>query len=421
MACGRTTPQPPQAREEARFPHDLHLPPALAWSGVDGPGVCLECHRSSTGSPTQLIRPGADDHSPCDREQCHGAAFHSPPGPLCLICHEPPVEPLPTTAVRPYPPVQGMKHLASDFSHRLHLDAGRMERAVGFHVSCTDCHAWADAGHLAVPDHSTCARCHASEATREKMPVMNDCGRCHHQRNDAPTRTRQLIVGDLRFSHTSHRLDRQSRPIACVECHQRAADVATFGNHDVPPTSACVGCHDDAKRVKPAAQMKVCETCHQGKRSGLSSLAPRSHLPREEMPDNHTIAFREDHTREARANPEQCAACHTFMSGATRDTCDQCHQAMRPRSHTVTWREFEHGPSAAVDQDSCATCHGADFCIACHSRPPRSHFPLSAFRMGDHGVPAALDVRACLTCHDPSTGFCTESGCHSPAMGGLPR
>ena len=421
VACGRGKPTPPAPVVEGRFRHYLHLSPGMNWGRVRASQVCLECHRPTRVARTELGRPGSDDHAPCDREQCHGAEFAAQPGPLCRICHDGESTSLPTAALVPYPPQKGRRRLASRFSHKLHLNFSAMERAVGFHVSCADCHTRADETALTVPDHTTCARCHATEATRGRSPAMGECSRCHEQRSAPPVRARRLIVGDLRFEHRAHRRDRRGQAISCAECHQQTTRIAAIGMHRVPPTSACVNCHDNPKRVPEAAEMKVCETCHMEHRAGIGALPPRSHLPREEMPDNHTIAFREDHEREARSAPKECARCHTFMSGAKRDTCDQCHQTMRPRSHTVTWREFEHGPAAAAKQDTCATCHGADFCIACHSRPPRSHFPMAAFRMGDHGVPAALNVRACLTCHDPSSGFCTGSGCHSPSAGGLPR
>ncbi|MBT8493165.1 MAG: hypothetical protein KJO07_08910, partial [Deltaproteobacteria bacterium] len=242
----------------------------------------------------------------------------------------------------------------------------------------------------------------------------------HQRRKSPPDRARRMIIGDLRFEHGRHRRDRRGKPILCAECHRDASSAVATGKHLPPPTDACVSCHDDSQRAPQTLAMKVCETCHATRSASLGAIPPRSHLPAEEMPANHTLAFREDHEREARRAPQECARCHSFMSGARRDTCDQCHQVMRPRSHTAGWIEFEHGPAAAARQESCATCHGADMCIACHSRPPRSHQPVLEFRQS-HGLAASINVRACLTCHDPSTGFCTGPGCHTPAASGLPR
>jgi hypothetical protein len=421
IACrSERTSAPVVVVDDGRFRHDLHLPPAMSWPGKTLATVCTECHRPKAGSEAALSRPGTDDHAPCDREQCHGPDFRKLPGKLCETCHAATDRKLPSAELLPYPPQKGRRYLASTFSHARHLDFAGMERAVGFHVSCTDCHRYDESGQLERPTHATCTRCHAKEAVAKGVPAMGDCARCHQRRKSPPTRARKLIVGDLRFAHGRHRRDRRGKRILCAECHRDASGVAATDKHQPPPTDTCVGCHDDSSRSPRTAAMKVCETCHASRSASLRAIPPRSHLPAEEMPANHTLAFREDHEREARRSSRECARCHTFMSSARRDTCDQCHQVMRPRSHTAGWTEFEHGPAAAARQDSCSTCHAADMCISCHSRPPRSHQPLQAFRLS-HALPATINVRACLTCHDPSTGFCSGPGCHRGSPSGLPR
>ena len=416
----KPAPGPVPVADDGRFPHARHLPPAMAWPGKSPAAVCLDCHRTTTSSSTELERPGQRDHAPCDRGQCHGPEFQIKPGKLCLTCHADGDAALPSSKLAPFPPTSGRRYLASAFSHAQHLNFGRMEEAVGFHVSCTDCHAYDKDGKLGPPSHATCSRCHAKEAVANDAPTMGACSSCHQSRKNPPARVRRLIVGDLRFDHAGHRSDRRGKAIQCVECHSDTRSVPATGKHSPPPTDTCVGCHDNAQRVPKTAAMKACETCHAGRSGSLGALPPRSHLPAEEIPANHTLAFREDHEREARRAPQSCAKCHTFMSSASRDTCDQCHQVMRPRSHSVGWREFEHGPAAALTQDSCATCHSADMCVSCHSRPPRSHFPLQEFSRS-HAVAATINVRACLTCHEPRTGFCSQMGCHAPAASGFPR
>jgi hypothetical protein len=84
---------------------------------------------------------------------------------------------------------------------------------------------------------------------------------------------------------------------------------------------------------------------------------------------------------------------------------------MEPRSHTVTWREYDHGPEAAARSDGCAICHGGDFCIACHQVAPRSHQPLGEFSGPGHAPQAKLNPRSCITCHRPEM-FCVN--CHAP-------
>jgi hypothetical protein len=239
---------------------------------------------------------------------------------------------------------------------------------------------------------------------------MLDCVDCHRPGLRPVSRQRRVIVGDLRFRHGNHRADRAGRSIPCRDCHPGAARVTRLGQHQPPTTRACVDCHDDDARTPPTMRMRACETCHAGVSDTFSQLAPRSHLPPPERPEDHTLAFRRDHSADAALHGDRCARCHPSLSGNTRDTCDECHQVMRPQDHVVMWREYEHGPDAASRADRCATCHQGEFCVACHSQPPRSHFPLYDFRNGGHGALAVFDLRACLTCHVASRDC---EGCHA--------
>jgi hypothetical protein len=315
------------------------------------------------------------------------------------------------TRPAPYPPAIGRRALAAEFSHASHLDFGRMEDRVGFHITCSDCHAPADAA-LETPDHAVCGRCHAPESNVPGAPNMTECTRCHHEREWQPSRLRQFITGDLRFDHAAHRQDRRGRPISCAECHTGTTGETVTGQHAPPAMASCVACHDDDARTPRPRRMRVCETCHATRQASFGAIAPRSHLPALERPEDHTRAFRRDHGADAAQRPKSCARCHTFMSGSARDTCDDCHRVMRPEDHTVTWREFDHGPSATARTDGCATCHQADQCTACHQFVrPRSHFPASEFRRGGHGALARFNLRSCTVCHRPEQD-CAE--CHSP-------
>lgn len=358
--------------------------------------ACADCHEMGT-------RPGSHDHAPCDT--CHRQAFLGAPGPLCEVCHTkittaPLVAPL-----RPYPIEDPWQAEPPRFSHRSHLDAGRMEARVGFHVTCADCHV--KDGELARPDHETCARCHAREAGG--TPAMDDCAGCHAPGKQLRTRAR-LIKGDLHFDHDRHRADRRGTPIKCEECHAQSAQATGYDDHEAPKVESCVGCHDDTDRTPPTRRMRICQTCHSERSERLTSLAPRNHLPATEKPLDHTIAFRRDHAGAAAADAARCAQCHTQMSGNPKDACDECHQSMRPEDHRITWRELDHGPEAAADRDRCATCHVVEFCTACHAQRPRSHGYAGSFTM-DHGPLARANIRACLTCHQES--FCAQ--CHGGA------
>jgi hypothetical protein len=384
---------PPRAADAPLPPIDKTRLSHAQHAGI----ACTDCHQMG-------MRPG-HDHKPCDT--CHRGAFLAKPGALCDACHTAiTVEPL-AAPLRPYPSDDIWQAQPPRFSHAAHLDAGRIEARVGFHVTCIDCHVRGEEGKLVRPDHATCARCHAPEASIAGVPRMDDCKSCHDAGAQLRTRVR-LIKGDLHFDHDRHRADRRGGSIKCEQCHAGSAAATGWNDHAAPRIAACVGCHDDSDRTPTSMRMRACETCHSERSVHLTTIAPRSHLPATERPIDHTIAFRRDHAEAAERDGARCAACHTQMSGNARDMCDECHQTMRPADHRITFRELDHGTEAAADRDRCARCHVVEFCSACHSQRPRSHGFAGSFN-NDHGPLARINLRSCLTCHQEA--FC--NGCHS--------
>jgi len=368
---------------------------------------CGECHRGAA-------RPGADDHRPCDDGACHRADFTGEPTRLCQVCHAAiTAQPL-AAPLKPYPVEDPWQAEPSRFSHRRHLDAEAMEGRIGFHVTCTDCHARGDAG-LARPDHATCTRCHAAEVALADAPGMADCRACHEPATQLRVR-RRLIRADLHFDHARHRADRRGQAIRCEACHVQTANADAVRDHAAPRVESCVSCHDDPERTPVAMRMRICETCHKERNETLTSIAPRNHLPLTERPLDHTIAFRRDHAEAAERDATRCAACHTQMSGNPTQACDECHQTMLPADHRITWRELDHGTEAAADRERCARCHVAEFCSSCHRQRPRSHGFAGSF-WTDHGRSARIDVRPCVTCHGES--FCVQ--CHAATAPRGPR
>jgi hypothetical protein len=367
---------------------------------------CVQCHSG--------LRPGSNDHKPCDT--CHREAFLAPPGALCKVCHTE-VKANPLSAPLKHFPVEDIWQAEPpEFSHAKHLDAGAVERAVGFHVTCADCHV--KDGKLARPDHATCSRCHAPEASPPGLVTMGQCSGCHLAGSQLRSRP-QLIRGDLRFDHASHRTDRRGNAIRCEQCHDRTSD-ATEHQQPAPSIASCVSCHDDTDRTPDGARMRVCATCHVGREQTFATLAPRDHLPATEKPLDHTIAFRTDHAEVAARDSARCATCHTQMSGNPADTCDECHQTMRPADHRITFRELDHGPEAIAHRSRCATCHVVSFCTACHSQRPRSHGFPGTYQL-DHAPAARENVIACLTCHVDEKSACTGNGCHGSTVGAPKR
>lgn len=390
----------PTIIEVDRFPHERHAQVA-----------CTDCHDAAAIAAGVVQIPGTRDHAPCDQGQCHQAEFQAAPGPLCRVCHvSVDATGATTPEMVPYPRTQGWRVMPARFGHQAHLDLDLVERAVGFHVGCVDCHADGDGDAPAIGGHAECARCHAREVGLDGAPAMDDCTGCHDAGGREERHRRRLITGDLHFDHRDHQRDAAGDNVRCTACHGATATSKGHADHPAPTVAACVTCHDDSARVPASMRMRTCQTCHGEITESLGALAPRDHLPATERPVDHTLAFRRDHGEDASRDTTRCAGCHTQMSGNARSACDECHQVLRPFDHNVLFREEDHGTAASTDPQRCATCHVVDYCVACHQQPPRSH---AVDWLHDHGVRASLNPRACLVCHGPGGGTtCDSSGCH---------
>ena len=395
-----------------RFPHGVHTGDRPDIRGWQGRGLgCADCHSAAAVKAGQTARPGANQHAPCD--DCHKAEFGKAPGPMCKICHVS-VDPMRkgNSPLQAYPERGATQTLASSFSHRVHLDAGKMEQATGSHVACGDCHERnAETRDPMVPGHKACARCHEQSPKVKAKLAMDNCAGCHPQRNVELHRGRLLITGDLRFHHASHETDKTGAQVACTTCHQGVEDSATREQMSVPPMLRCAQCHEDSSRSPDRVRMSNCQVCHAKVDAGnppANHMATAGGGSGTARPADHTLLFRKNHGDQAASSESNCRFCHREVSGTHEDSCFQCHQVMKPRDHNLVFRD-DHGRDAQADGTRCATCHTPETCVACHSVPPRSHTPIADFRAGGHAEQARFGLTACLTCH---TYEDTCSKCH---------
>lgn len=390
-----------------RFPHGVHTgdkPEIRNWQGR-GLG-CVDCHDAASVIAGKVARPGgtrepaANQHAPCD--DCHKAEFMKPPGALCRVCHTS-VDPFTPgkSPLQAYPERGGTQTLASNFSHELHLDKGKMENATGAHVACNDCHVRDEKTRdPQVPGHKACATCHEQEAKVKAALPMKKCEGCHPSKGLELTRGRRFIIGDLRFAHGDHEKDKNGAGIACKTCHAGVEDSESREDMAVPAMERCAQCHEDSTKSPDRVRMDKCAVCHSADID--VSTAPSNHLVSGnkggQRPADHTLHFRKHHGEQAAAKDSACRRCHTELQGNREDTCFQCHQVMRPRDHNLMWRA-DHGRDAQTDGTRCAQCHAPETCASCHSIPPRSHTPLGEFRQGGHAELARFGLSSCLTCH----------------------
>lgn len=122
-------------------------------------------------------------------------------------------------------------------------------------------------------------------------------------------------------------------------------------------------------------------------------------------PASHNSTWERMHGKEAKANEEECLACHE-----DRLECIACHEDVSPRSHTASWTAKGHTLEARWNKQKCAVCHKEDFCSACHeSAYPRNH-SVANFRGGANthctsgcqlpfGVWTNTPSKNCIVCH----------------------
>jgi hypothetical protein len=399
------------AVDTERFPHGVHTGDKPEIRNWQGRGLaCADCHDAAAVREGRVARPGTNQHAPCD--DCHKAEFGKPPGKLCKVCHVD-VDPFQKgkSPLQSYPERGTTQSLASTFSHRMHLDRGKMEKASGAHVGCTDCHERnAQTRDPLVPGHKACARCHEGAAKVKAQLPMEKCAGCHPQRGVELVRGRIFIKGDLKFAHATHETDKSGAPVACTTCHAGVDASDNRKDMRVPPMVQCTQCHEDSKRSPDRVRMSNCAVCHAAIDSG-SPPANHGVSATGSRPADHTLEFRKHHGEQAADRESKCRFCHTEVQGAREDSCFQCHSVMRPRDHNLMFRN-DHGRDAQADANRCATCHAPETCAACHSIPPRSHTPLGEFRLGGHAELARYSLSSCLSCHTYET-TCVK--CHRGA------
>lgn len=330
-----------------------------------------------------------------------------------------------------YPP----QDIPLRMEHKLHLDNG---------LSCEVCHSAAltstKASDRNLPPHTLCAACHRAELPNaHEMFPRSGCSDCHEgwveglpehigpdlaPLADAPRPPAVVFpTARLNFSHQLH----VDQGAVCLDCHQ-GIDSADRGTvQHLPTMDTCLGCHDGRRAPDE------CTTCHladpaSGRvATGLDSqlLAPKGRF----RPDDHgDPEWLHRHEFAARADQDQCAACHEQRE------CLQCHDGVQKiqRIHPGDW-QMTHGLQAVRRDLECKACHDTQsFCRDCHDRvqtsmgifpgergnpqgAARFHPPGWKGELGEvpdgehHSFQARRSLETCSSCHQPEQ--CVE--CHS--------
>jgi len=383
---------------------------------------CSMCHVPVKDGSVMLQRPG---HAQC--LTCHDDDFNKDLKPVvCAQCHST-FPPAGASDLVQFPRYSKTRTILFEFAHAKHVDAkARLDPKTGFRSDCTFCHKFDKDGTFAkFPTHQECAACHGKAGFTPQLNAAMDaasCRGCHTPEeieNPGFTKDPRMIGAhvasgkyvNIKFSHTAHFKAKDEFGIKCTTCHYEIPRSTGLANLSLPKMLDCVECHDTSKKIAAQFRMSNCKTCHDDTTATSAASAPASHT-RFLKPDFHNESFRLQHASQSSAPNAKCFVCHlnVMPEVQAKQQCIECHQVMRPVSHTAHWKDDVHGKYAALDRASCATCHTAQYCSSCHNELPRSHEPLPLFKAGAHATLAMLDQRACLTCH---TFQNTCAACHS--------
>lgn len=256
----------------------------------------------------------------------------------------------------------------------------------GLFPSCNGCHG-------GVLGADTAAAAVTGPGSESLYPTPAQCAGCHdgtvqpRVNWDGPRRD----ASNLRFSHAVHNreADLGNPEFNCTQCHQQRGATAFMAVAEARP-QACIACH--------------------------AHMAPE-HL----------------------ATVSPCQTCHVPVARATALTVAQVREFPRPADHDQPGFIAAHGPTVAVAQQRCATCHARESCARCHANAaavpqiaalegdarvaslvaglPAAYAIPASHQRADwayaHGREAATRIASCSNCH--TQPGCTT--CHTGQLG----
>jgi hypothetical protein len=267
----------------------------------------------------------------------------------------------------------------------------------------------------------SCQQCHGAVqnielATRDQLPRMRGCLRCHQM----PEPARGDAKGECQTCHVTERGMLMKTQFASGTLvpprwlHNMSHGPDWLARHKQvagADSTLCASCHSE----------RECVDCHDGR------VRPRQVHPNDWI-SMHPIA--------ARQNSPDCTSCHREQS-----FCLGCHQragvtlsgplgnvASRGRFHPpkAQWTDPPRGPGhhgweAQRNIGACVSCHVERDCAMCHAtagRGGRGAGPGGGLGQGVNPHPAGFrarcggalrkNARPCLVCHEPSDPLLRE-------------
>ncbi len=252
------------------------------------------------------------------------------------------------------------------FSHKKHLDEG---------YPCDLCHLLVSFTDPKRPKERVCSFCH--EIGDHTKPTK-DCAFCHTRTDFTSGGVTRITFSDNKFNHKAH----MQAGIRCQACHTGQNKAKDYFDIVIPDMENCTICH------LAMGVPNECEICH-------------NIWGDEVIPENHDHLWMREHGKFAEVDFESnCDYCHSNKS-----FCQDCHMAIKPRSHTLFFKNRGHGFEADMNRLSCEPCHQQDFCVDCHNTDggvkPASHTAMFGGRR---------PYLHCFSCHFPDG---TANGCNT--------
>ncbi|MFO0670017.1 MAG: cytochrome c3 family protein [Polyangiaceae bacterium] len=263
-------------------------------------------------------------------------------------------------------------------------------------------------------DHSSLA------AVKAGPDAEGQCAFCHVGYSpDEPNRVAPVSIPtpNLVFDHRAH----AARNIGCGQCHGAVEDLSVATRDQLPRMRGCFKCHQMPDSAARGAARSDCLTCHVKSAPGDARagrmkvvFAQGALLPPRWLHNAaHTPDWIDRHKMVAANDSQFCGNCHK------EDFCTDCHDGrVRPRNiHPGDYLNM-HAIEARMASERCTSCHREQsFCLSCHQRvgvsmtgpgatkasgrfhPPKSVWSDAPRQRGHHAEEAQRNLNACVSCH----------------------
>lgn len=267
--------------------------------------------------------------------------------------------------------------------------------------TCDACHS---------TDHSNLSAVKAGD------DAMGQCAFCHLGYDPADgnkVAELQMPRANMLFDHEAH----VDRNIGCAQCHGAVDQLELATRDQLPRMRGCFRCHQMSDSASRGEAKSACDTCHFRGKQGTriqSVFASGALMPPRWLHNaQHTPDFIERHKQIAADDSEFCANCHKedfctdCHDGRVRPR--SIHPSDYLNMHAVEAR------METTRCQSCHQYQS--FCVGCHMRvgvsesspaaakdsgrfhPPKSIWSDPPMRPGHHGFEAERNLNACVSCH----------------------